>query len=530
MKKTLKFFSLVAIAAAVSACGGGGGSSGAVSAEYQITLRADKLQLPTNIGNVQVGQGVYSPYTTTLYVNATVNGQPIPGGDKIFGCNVEGGLASGSLYYLDGNPEHEVEVDDGNGGKIKVPAAYRSITLGSNAGGASFHFHAGDEAGTSRITCSVTDPRDKQQKSASVAITVGGATGKPASVRTATAVPGYLGTKGNTNGVLNQIAIQAFVMDDANQPVPTSAKANLQVAIASGGASSGARLLAGSQSGSVVQVSTTGGVGLFSLASGPNEGSILLEMTADRFDNDVTNGIQDPIVQLLAVPVTAGNPVAPAPDPLELVGKAPDGTNGVAYSYAFSAKGGVAPYTWAALGALPDGLSLSSSGILSGTPSVKLPGTFNIAVRVTDSKGVTATGNFPVEIAATPAPDTNFNQLSINLSGCGSDVNTACSLAIANPASPAPSPLPEFFYQYVLSVSGPGTGNATWGMLQNPSWLDFDTAHGILSITWANASTIAPALQDCTSGSFFITAARGGATTMRKVRLVFGNGTGTCKP
>ena len=521
MKKTWKFFSLVAIAAAASACGGGGGSSGTVSAEYQITLRADKLQLPANIGNVPAGQGVYRPYTTTLYVNATVNGQPIPGGEDIFGCNVEGGLASGSLYYLDGDPEHEV--DDGNGGK--VPGSYRSVVLGANAGGASFHFHAGNEAGTSRITCSVTDPRDKQQKSASVVITVGGATGKPASVRTATAVPGYLGTKGNTNGVLNQMAIQAFVMDDANQPVPTSAKANLQVAIASGGASSGARLLAGSQSGSVVQVNTTGGVGMFSLASGSNEGAILLEMTADRFDNDVTNGIQDPIVQLLAVPVTAGNPAAPAPDPLELVGKAPDGTNGVAYSYAFSAKGGVAPYTWAALGALPDGLSLSSSGILSGTPSVKLPGTFNIAVRVTDSKGVTATGNFPVAIEATPAPDTNFNQLSINLSGCGSDVNTACSLAIANPASPAPSPLPQFFYQYVLSVSGPGTGNANWGMLQNPSWLAL-TGPGILSITWAEA----PTLQDCTSGSFFITAARGGATTMRKVRLVFGNGTGTCRP
>lgn len=524
MKKTWKFFSLVAIAAAASACGGGGGSSGTVSAEYQITLRADKLQLPANIGNVPAGQGVYRPYTTTLYVNATVNGQPIPGGKEIFECNVEGGLASGSLYYLDGDPEHEV--DDGNGGK--VPGSYRSVVLGANAGGASFHFHAGNEAGTSRITCSVTDPRDKQQKSASVVITVGGATGKPASVRTATAVPGYLGTKGNTNGVLNQMAIQAFVMDDANQPVPTSAKANLQVAIASGGASSGARLLAGSQSGSVVQVSTTGGVGLFSLASGPNEGSILLEMTADRFDNDVTNGIQDPIVQLLAVPVTAGNPVAPAPDPLELVEAPPDGTNGVAYSFAFSAKGGVAPYSWAALGALPDGLSLSSSGILSGTPSVKLPGTFNIAVRVTDSKGVTATGNFPVAIEATPDPDTNFNQLSINLSGCGSDVNTACSLAIANPASPAPSPLPEFFYQYVLSVSGPGTGNATWNMIQNPSWLAL-TGPGILSITWANASA-APALQDCTSGSFFITAARGGATAMRKVRLVFGNGTGTCRP
>ena len=52
------------------------------------------------------------------------------------------------------------EDDDGN------PTAYRSITLGSNAGGNSFHFHAGNQAGTATITCSVEDPRDKRQVSA----------------------------------------------------------------------------------------------------------------------------------------------------------------------------------------------------------------------------------------------------------------------------------------------------------------------------------------------------------------------------
>ncbi len=520
MRKGFKFLALVLVAG-LSACGGGGGSSGTVSAEYQITLRADKTQLPVNVTNYPVGQGVYAPFTTTLYVQATVGGQPIPGGDSIFGCNVAGGLNSGVLYYLDGDPAHE-DPD------TKAPLAYRSITLGANSGGSSFHFHAGNQAGSARITCSVTDPRDKQQKSASVDITVGAATGRAASIAAVATYP-TLGTQGNANNVRTSTAIQAQVLDDANQPVPTSAKANLQVAIASGGASSGARLMSGSQSGSVVQVSTTGGVGLFSLASGPNEGAILLEMTADRFDNDVTNGIQDPIVQLLAVSVTAGNPAAPAPDPLALVGTPPGATNGLAYSYAFSATGGVAPYTWTTLGALPDGLSLSSSGILSGTPSVKLPGTFNISVRVTDSRGVAATGNFGLVIAATPTTsDPTVNPLSINLNGCGSDVNTACSLAIANPASPAPSPLPAFFYQYVLSVSGPGTGDATWSMVQNPTWLNL-TGPGILSITWANALA-APALQDCTSGAFFITANRGGASTMRKVQLVIGNGTGTCRP
>lgn len=522
MLKNIRFLAL-ALTAALSACGGGGGSSGTVSAEYQITLRADKTLLPLNVAGSPAGIGVYAPFTTTLYVQASVGGQPIPGGTGIFGCNLVQGLESGALYYLDGDSAHQDAT-------TKAPLAYRAVTLDSNSGAASFHFHASAKAGTARITCSVVDPRDKQQKSASVDIAVGGATGQAASISAIATYP-TLGTQGNLNNVRTSTAIEAHVLDDANQPVPAPAKANLQVAIASSGvAATGARLLAGAQSGSVVQVSTIGGVGLFSLASGPNEGTILLEMTADRFDNDVTNGIQDPIVQLLAVSVTAGNPAAPAAVPLALGDAAPPaGTNGLPYSYAFSAKGGVAPYTWTALGGLPDGLSLSSSGILSGTPVVKQPGVFNIAVRVTDSQGASITANVALTIAATPGTDPATNVLSINLSGCGADVNTACSLSIPNPTTPAPVPAPAFYYQYVLSVTGPGTGNAAWAMTQNPGWLALDGANGILSITWANAMT-APALQDCKSGAFFITAARGGVSTMRKVQLVIGSGAGTCRP
>lgn len=121
-----------ATAAVLSACGGGGGSGGESHAAYSITLRAEKTQLPLNISNYPVGQGVYAPFSTTLYVEAKEGDRPIPGGEEIFGCNVAGGLDSGSLYYLDGDPEHEEEVDDGNGGTIKVPVAYRSIKLGSN--------------------------------------------------------------------------------------------------------------------------------------------------------------------------------------------------------------------------------------------------------------------------------------------------------------------------------------------------------------------------------------------------------------
>ncbi|NKJ23375.1 putative Ig domain-containing protein [Dyella sp. SG609] len=65
------------------------------------------------------------------------------------------------------------------------------------------------------------------------------------------------------------------------------------------------------------------------------------------------------------------------------------GTAEVAYSHTFTASGGTPTYTYAlSVGTLPAGLSLSSSGVLSGTPTVA--GTFNFTVRATDSS--TGTG------------------------------------------------------------------------------------------------------------------------------------------
>ncbi|WP_250901836.1 MULTISPECIES: putative Ig domain-containing protein [unclassified Dyella] len=60
------------------------------------------------------------------------------------------------------------------------------------------------------------------------------------------------------------------------------------------------------------------------------------------------------------------------------------GTAEAAYSHTFTASGGTPTYTYAlSVGTLPAGLSLSSSGVLSGTPTVA--GTFNFTVQATDS-------------------------------------------------------------------------------------------------------------------------------------------------
>jgi hypothetical protein len=66
------------------------------------------------------------------------------------------------------------------------------------------------------------------------------------------------------------------------------------------------------------------------------------------------------------------------------------GTVGVPYSAALTATGGTTPYTWAiASGSLPAGLTLSSTGVISGTPTIA--GISTVTARVTDAASTTAT-------------------------------------------------------------------------------------------------------------------------------------------
>jgi len=78
---------------------------------------------------------------------------------------------------------------------------------------------------------------------------------------------------------------------------------------------------------------------------------------------------------------------------------APNASQGVPYSFSFTASGGIQPYVWSlAAGNLPGGLSLSPAGLLSGTPTQT--GSFNFTVRVTDAANGSATRAFTVNVAA----------------------------------------------------------------------------------------------------------------------------------
>mgnify|MGYP003342865460 CR=1 FL=1 len=79
----------------------------------------------------------------------------------------------------------------------------------------------------------------------------------------------------------------------------------------------------------------------------------------------------------------------------------PNGSVGTAYSQQLVVSGAVGSVTWAIAGinGLPPGLSLSSNGIISGTPTTN--GSYPFAISATDSTGNIATANFTITIGAT---------------------------------------------------------------------------------------------------------------------------------
>jgi len=73
---------------------------------------------------------------------------------------------------------------------------------------------------------------------------------------------------------------------------------------------------------------------------------------------------------------------------------------GAAYSHTLQAAGGSSPYSWSiASGTLPAGLTLSSAGVITGTPSAA--GSFSgIVFKVMDNTNATASANATITVAA----------------------------------------------------------------------------------------------------------------------------------
>ncbi len=105
------------------------------------------------------------------------------------------------------------------------------------------------------------------------------------------------------------------------------------------------------------------------------------------------------------------------------------GSVGVAYSVALAATGGITPYTWTlSSGTLPASLSLTSAGVLSGTPMAGDVGSYNLTFLMTDSGKATAlTATQALSLSITPAPAIAFTGTTL----ATADYKVAYSATIA---------------------------------------------------------------------------------------------------
>ncbi|MBL8465532.1 MAG: Ig-like domain-containing protein [Thauera sp.] len=464
----LKGLTLAGAAVAVASCGGGGGGGGGNNAvglpgsgvnpvnAYSLSLTSSVTQLPLNVLGSPAGIGVNAPYTTTLYVTGTRAGtrDSVPDGTS-FACNVvPDGLEYGSLYYLDGDDAHED--DDGNA------LSYRAIALESSAGGASFHFHAGARAGIATITCAVTDPQSTKQVVATRQIAVGQSSGVSAQALIAAAAPGFVYAQ-NAGGP-SALQVQARILDDAGQPVPDPAAgvSNVIARIVStaGAADDFALLSAGGQLGKTVTLATIGGIAQFSLVSGAQTGSVLVEVVADRADNNVGNGITTQVGNALSIAVVDGSSSG---DELAITsnGTLPGASVGQSYATILSASGGVAPYTWSLSSgsSLPGGLTLASDGIISGVPASG--GTFRFIVRVRDSASSAAS---------------KLQEASITVAGGATGALTISASELPPKGSVG------VYYAFAPNLTG-GASPYAWSATTLPAGLAIDSRTGFITGT-----------------------------------------------
>ena len=132
--------------------------------------------------------------------------------------------------------------------------------------------------------------------------------------------------------------------------------------------------------------------GLLLVSDGTIAG-IPLSAGSSSFTVSVTDSQRNSDQRLLAIAIAASLVIS--------TGSLPDGQVAVAYSQTLQASGGTAPYTWSlAAGSLPAGITLSSAGQISGTPTVA--GTSNFTVKVVDKNGSSANQALSMKIAAAP--------------------------------------------------------------------------------------------------------------------------------
>ena len=301
----MKFFGktlgLLLASLTLASCGGGGGDGGAFTEPQSgtFTLTATSTTLPVNVWGYQPIQYGNPTQAEVTIIWRAANGTLISGED------IHVSIAPTNYAALSCLVDGE-NCEDGN-------QLYGSVVIEGINGQASIFVNAQTTAGTAVMTVSGQDPNTGRTVSASMSFVVTSGVGQmPASI---VLTPSPAGIYFPSSGGNNTSSISATVLDGAGQlvPDPVSGNAgvdNIQFELVGdfGDARLSTSSVNGAVSGSVVTSHTVRGVAIASLQAGDGTppGPLTVRATADRADNNVSNGISDPVTFETSVIVSDG--------------------------------------------------------------------------------------------------------------------------------------------------------------------------------------------------------------------------------
>lgn len=145
---------------------------------------------------------------------------------------------------------------------------------------------------------------------------------------------------------------------------------------------------------------------------------------------------QNNVSSSTALQIVIADPIGLTSSPM------PAATVGSSYSQSMSVSGGIAPYAWSlASGSLPAGLSLSTGGVITGTPTTSAKSS-SFTAKVTDSMGKTATSSLNIRVnvsitTATVASATQGTSYSQTLVSVGGATGATHSWSVSSGSLPA---------------------------------------------------------------------------------------------
>ncbi len=261
----------------------------------------------------EVPQVVLGAQTQDLPLN-TVGAEPNPGGPFTSEVEVtirkaDGSLASevtaidvsinpvsvATFSYLD-----DPETDDIYEPSLRLGQATVDVVAGKSTLFVTSYKNAGSANLT--VTVPLAASGEVSFAPAQMAFTVGNvAAPTPRNISVTSAHDGvYLPSSGGRSSTL----LTASITDAGGQSVPDTTNANVQFEVL-GGAAKG-NLVGGNESGQKIQINSTNGIAQASFGAGTEAGVSTIRITADGADNDVSNGISEPVSAEIEIVVSDG--------------------------------------------------------------------------------------------------------------------------------------------------------------------------------------------------------------------------------